>query len=412
MKYHQYIKNQIKMIIYLHLTDTPQSFIDPLFYNEITNLTNIIKYVRYLEYQLTQFQDSINENRVCLNISVDSEKEKNDCDFSKMSFDFSTINNGDRTKKSNENKLKKKKYLLSQYSKDSLSYEENKNFAKEFMKPYTNFKADITIKIFNFMKDVDKFEKNKEIHINIAKKNNLSDFLFQISVIQNKIMKNTVSSNPTKEMVNNQKQLLCELTSNINKYSNEVNLYKDTHYNLSSYLDNNVVKNNKWKKDYCQRTILLNVDKLKSMLNDDVISYIKSFIKPSFLEKVRRDGINEKHFPFPKQRIYDLLNIMSVNQIHMLCKNNLALLYNLSEFSQETALNQITDTALFMNYYKIHESHDLFDTELLETHKKKKLIRNILEFSSSSGYIHYYEFKREIYILANSILSRRRNRRK
>lgn len=373
----QFFKNQIKMIIYLYLTDTPNSFSNVYFWLDLNYTVVLIKYARFIESQLSYFHDSISENKEYLYLN--------------------TLNpNPDLCEKP-----QKRPVILFHHRVDN-NYSKNVLFIKEFMKPYTNFTASVSIKIFDITVKINEFEQNIERCKKITKHNSFSGTLFHISVLQQNILQNTVSSNFTTDDVDRQIKLMNELNKHVLNYTNELNKQKDCNLYLSSSLKKE--KHFKDLKKYCQRTVLLNVDKMISILNQDVLNHIKSFIKPLFLENIRRGCIREKYFAFPRQKINDILTNMTVKQLQMLCKSNLSLLYDMNEFNEETNLNQITDVALFMQYYQNYDSHSLFDTNILQVNKKKKIIKNILE---NRELINYYEFQRDLFIL-NKIFAQRR----
>ena len=408
----QFLKNQIKMIIYLYLSDIPESSTDPLFYENPVFKTNLIKYARFFEYQYNYFQFSINENRDYLTISVDAEPSPIHEPKSSFSIISSTHPSLQKeTKETKEKKEKRKKpVILSHHRSDYIYYNNNREFTKQFMKPYTGFTSTVSIKIFDMMVKVDKFEQERDRYIKQANKINLAETLFHISVIQGDILKNSISSNPTKELVETKQTLLNELIGYVNTYTNELYRCTEVIRHVNACMEDKTVASYKWQKDYCQRTVLLNVDKIISTLNKDVIGYIKSFIEPRFLENIRRSCISERHFPYPRQRINDILNNLTVQQLRLLCENNLWLMYDLNEFKNDTSLNQITDNVLFMNYYSHHNPHLMFDTDILTIYKKKKIIREIMEIITNNGLVQYYVFQREMFILNKHILIRRRSK--
>jgi hypothetical protein len=405
----QFLKNQIKMIIYLYLTDTPEASTNPLFYNNSTVKTNLIRYSQYLDAQYNYFQYSINGNRDYLTITVEAVPTQ---PAPAAAPDlYTTLKTSLLQQKEKKEKKEKRRtpVILSHHRADYTYYNQNKDFVKEFMKPFTGFTALVSIKIFDMMVKVDTFEQEREKYINQAKKINLADTLFHISVIQSSISKNQLTTNPTKESVKQQQELLAELTGYLNTYTNELNKCSDVFRHISSCLEDKKELGYKWQKQYCQRTVLLNVNKMVLTLNEDIINYIKSFIEPEFLENVRRSCITDRYFPFARQRVNDLLNNMSVQQLHLLCKNNLWMLYDLNEFKHDTSLNEINDIVLFINYYHNHNSHMIFDTDVLSINKKKKIIREIMETVTSSGLVNYYGFQRELYFVNKRILACRRS---
>jgi hypothetical protein len=390
----QMFKNQLKMIIYLYLSDTPTSYSNPTFYLEPEYITVLIKYARYIETHLTYFHYSVYENKESIRVNTIN-SEKKPVDFCQINFSISK-------------KEKHKKRAL--YLNDMTSYISNYekiSFVEEFMEPYTNYCSPVSIKLFNTIIEVNNFEENLKRYRKISKNDSFSKTLFNISIIQGRILKNVIPSNPTTTNIDKQLVLFDELNKHVITYTNELHRQKENHL----YLSCSMKKENHYKslKKYCQRTILLDVNKMISTLNPDVLTHIKSFINPLFLENIRRSCIREKHFLFPRQKINDILDSMSVNQIHMFCKNNLSLVYDMDSFSTETALNQISDDALFMQYYQIRNSHLSFDSDILFINKKKKIIKRILENTST---INYYEFQRDLFILNKIFYDRRRNKTK
>jgi len=402
----QFLKNQIKMIIYLYLTDSHQSYSDPSFHKNLKIKSNLIKYTRFFEYQYKYFQYSINENREYLTISVNPDPLPEPTNvFSNTQFITPTHQ---PVLEKEKKERRKKPIILSNHREDYVYYNNNKEFTKQFMKPYTGFTSTISIKIFDIMVNVDKFEKERERYINQSKKNSLAEILFNISIIQGDILKNPISSNPTKETVEKKQKKINELIGYVNTYTTELYRCNNNFRHVNDSLENKTVACYKWKKNYCQRTVLLNINKMLLKLNGDVISYIKSFIDPCFLENIRRNCVSERHFSFPKQKINDILNNMNIPQLRLYCENNLWLLYDLNEFKNDTSLNQITDTAMFMDYYHNHNPHLMFDTDILTIYKKKRIIREILEIITNTGLIYYYGFQLEMYVLNKDILKRRR----
>jgi len=397
----QFLRNQIKMIIYLYISDTPESSTDPLFYENFVFKKNLVKYARFFEYQYNYFQFSINENRDYLTISVDVEPLPVQDQISSFNIIAPILHKEKKEKR-------KRPIILSHHKSDYMYYNNNRDFIKQFMKPYTGFTSIVSIKIFDMMIKVDKYEQERERHIKQAKQINLAETLFHISVIQGNILKNSISSNPTKESVETKEKLLNELIGYVNTYTNELYRCTNVFRQVNACLEDKTVANYKWQKKYCQRTVLLNVDKIISRLNKDVIEYIKSFVEPCFLENIRRNCISERHFPYPRQRINDILNNLTVQQLKLLCVNNLWLMYDLNEFKNDTSLNLITDSVLFMNYYSHHNPHLMFDTNILTIYKKKKIIREIMEIITNNGLVQYYEFQRELFIINKHILINRR----
>jgi hypothetical protein len=200
-------------------------------------------------------------------------------------------------------------------------------------------------------------------------------------------------------MIESHKILLNEHANVLFKYTNESDKLRNANIQLSFSLKNE--KKYKYQKEYCKRTILLNIDLMKTKLNGDVISYIKTFLNPIFLENIRKSSIQKKHFKFPQEKMSDLLYTFSLKQILKICKNNLFLLYNSIKIEEDHFLNDnednmLTNDYIFMNYFENMDCHSLFDSNILLIRNKKKIIKKII---SNHRFVHYYEFQKEIFIL-------------
>jgi hypothetical protein len=375
----QFFKNQIKMMIYLYLTDVPESISDPLFYSDSRCTKALIKYARFIETQMTCYEHSINENNEC--IFLNNTNDDIVLDFCNTSF--STV------------KPKKQKKIIILHDRTNFTnYEDKTSFATQFMKPHRNFSGPVSIKIFDTMVKINIFEEDMLKYKNIVKDTSFSNSLFHISMIQNNILRHPLSNNPTITDVDKHTQLISDLNKQLFIYNNDLHRQKDAHLHLSSSLKNQ--KHFEFLKHYCQNTVLLDLHKMVSVLNDDILNYIKSFIHPSFLENIRRYSIRNKYFLFPRQTIWNFLNKLSVKHIKLLCCNHLSLLYNLNSFYGHDNLNQISDHSLFMNYYHLQDSHLLFDSNILHRRSKKKIIKFII---NNNDIIHSFDFLRDSFFI-------------
>jgi len=277
---------------------------------------------------------------------------------------------------------------------DFINYGDRTEFATQFMKPYQNISAPISIKIFDTMVSIKNFEEDMQIYKNIIKDTSFSKSLFYISNIQNNILNHPLCTNPTITDVDKHTQLINDLNTQIFIYTNDLHRQKNAHLHLSSSLKNE--KHFKFLKCFCQHTVLLDVDKMLSLLNDDTLNYIKSFIHPLFLENIRRYSIRNRYFLFPRQTIRGVLNSLSLKHIKLFCRNHLSLLYDLNSFTFQDNLNQISDHSLFMNFYHLHNTHLIFDSNFILIRSKKKIIQFII---NNNDIIHSFDFLRDLFFI-------------
>ena len=367
-------RNQIKMMIYLYLTDTVDSLVNELFYNDPYHISILDKYARYLESHMLCFQNSINQNKVYIHVDVSSTPFI-----------------------SKSQKKTKRPTKVSVYRLHTEAYNSNKQFIIEFMEPYTNFRSSVSFAVYGLIEETYRHEELKRNTQKTLGEFKLSEMSKKISLIQSEVGETTSTDIPITALSNKIEKIkkLSELSF---KYTNEVNKYINTNRELLNILGKD--KGMKWQKEYCQRTILLNVDKMRSILNSDVLDYIKSFMDPTFLESVRKCSIQDRFFAFPKQKVSDILYSMTVDQIQMICRTNLTILYETSRFEEDEHLSQFNENIQFMNYYGMYNCHSSCDTNILEVSKKKHIIRKIL---SNVPLLNYYGFQRDLFIL-NKIL--------
>jgi hypothetical protein len=154
-----------------------------------------------------------------------------------------------------------------------------------------------------------------------------------------------------------------------------------------------------FQREYCKKTVLLSVNTLKQTLNEDTMNYIKSFIDPTFLENIRRHAIKEKHYAFPRQKVSDLLNKLTVKQLHRLCESNIPLMYDLTQFPEDDEINAIRESVPFMGHFMLAACHPIYSSYITSINKKKRIIGHILENIAT---INNFEFQRELFFLAKN----------
>jgi hypothetical protein len=391
-----YLKYQLKTMIYLYFTDKQEASVDQYYYKNPFLCTLFCKYVKYLKHQMFCFKHIISANKEIIYIDTTNVLPP-PLSFTEKKFLFETKKKPSAYQKS---------YITNNNCpisiptpKTFLKKEEISKIIIDFMKPYNNLKNPVSIVINELILDTIKYEKEKKTSIKNINNNELSQLLFQMSLLQSKIHNFQLCSNPTLQMIESHKILLNEHANVLFKYTNESDKLRNVNIQLSFSLKNE--KKYKYQKEYCKRTILLNIDLMKTKLNGDVISYIKTFLNPIFLENIRKSSIQKKHFKFPQEKMSDLLYTFSLKQILKICKNNLFLLYNSIKIEEDHFLNDnednmLTNDYIFMNYFENMDCHPLFDSNILLIRNKKKIIKKII---SNHRFVHYYEFQREIFIL-------------
>ena len=344
----QFFRYQVKTMIYLYFTDKYEASINNDYHKFPEVLILFDKHVKYLKHHMFGLKNLISCNNE--HVYIDS------------SFSKKTRNKSVRT-------------------------------IVEFMKPYENFKNPVSIYINDLILNTIKFEKDKTSNIQSINKNELSTLLFELSLIQSRIFNTQLSFSPTIDKMEEQRQLFSQQSSILFKYTNEFSKIINSNKQVSFSVINE--KKYKYQKDYCKKTILLNIDLMKSVLNEDTIIYIKTFIDPKFLENIRKSSIQKKYFKYTQMNMFDLLHSFSLKQIQKICKHNLFLLYNSTKIEKRSSIWAF-DHSNDIDYYEMEDCHDLCDTEILLMNNKKKIIKTII---SDIRLINYYEFQREIFIL-------------
>ena len=404
-----YLKYQLKTMIYLYFTDKQEASVDQYYYKNPLLCSLFCKYVKYLKHQMYCFKDMISANKEIIYIDTTNISPPS-LSFTEKRFLFETKKYTEETSNSyQKSKNKEKSYITNNNSpipKTFLKKEDISKIIIDFMKPYNNLKNPVSIIINELILDTIKYEKEKKTSIQYINNNELSQLLFQMSLLQSKMCNFQLCSNPTLQMIESHKKILYEHANVLFKYTNASDKLRNTNIQLSFSIKNE--KKYKYQREYCKRTILLNIDLMKTKLNEHVITYIKTFINPIFLENIRKSSIQKKHFKFPQEKMFDLLHTFSVKQILKICKNNLFLLYNSIKIEEDQFLNDnenniLTNDYIFMNYFENMDCHALFDSNILLVRNKKRIIKKII---SNHRFVHYYEFQREIFLLNKIICSR------
>ena len=386
----QYLKNKIKVFIYLYLTDNLiESSSNPLYYNEPNVKTIFDRIIKYIITEMNSFSNLVDDINEITYIKIyDSQYDKN--------------GNGNLFK--NKRLLNKHKYrnnnsnsISNSNSNSNSNNEYTDDVIREFMKPYTNFENPISKKIYELIIDIKSFELAKEYNIKKIQKNNLSLRICNISILQNKLFDYQTINNaePNVDMIYDNLKSLETLKGELFKYTNDINMLYNNYSEMAYYIKQNE-HHYKYKKEYCKKTILLDVNRMIKILSTDIINNIKSFVDPDFLEKIRISGIKYKYFTFPRQKMNDLLNNLSVNQLHLLLDNNLYTLYNLQGYEYDDDINSISDTVDFISHYEVFTCHPFYDRTARKMTKKKRIIKNIL---NDERLINYYDFQRDLYFI-------------
>lgn len=367
-----YFQYQMKIAIYLFFTDKYEASENMNFHLKPFVCTLFCKYFKYIKDQMYYFKYMISSNNVYVN-SISS--------------------------------------LQSPYSNNIEKMESIEKIIK-FMKPYDckNIKSPVSVFIYYLISKIKNFENRKKTVAEILKNTIFSNLLFHTSSLQMKINNLQLFSEMNFENIEKTKEILIEQSAHLKKYKYKIDDMIDLNNEYSMILKNE--KKYNFQKEYCKKTILLDVDLMKLKLDEDVIGHIKSFIEPEFLEKFRISLIKKRYFKNPRKKISELLKSFSVHQLLNICKNNLFLLYKSKEISEDDYLNSEisrTNDSVFMNdafIDSLDECHNLFDTDILQEKNKKRLIEKIIK---NKHILEYYEFQKELFILNQIIQKRRRN---
>ena len=387
----QYLRNKIKVFIYLYLTDNlNESSTNPLYYDEPYVKTLFDRVIKYIINEMNSFSNLVDDINEITYIKIyDSQ-----CDKVKNENDNKNENLFKNKRKSNKHRYRISNNEYNEYKDDII---------REFMNPHTNFENPVSKKIYELIINIKSFELAKENNITKIQKNNLSLRIFNISILEKKICNYYQSiASPNLDMIYDNLRSLEKLKEELFKYTNDVNMLYNNYSEMTYYIKLNE-KVYKYNKEYCKKTILLDVNRMIKTLNTDIIKYIKSFVDPDFLEKIRISGIKYKYFAFPRQKMNDLLNNLSVNQLHLLLHNNLYTFYNLQGYEYDDDINSISDTVDFISHYEVFTCHPFYDRSTRKMTKKKRIIKNIL---NDERLINYYNFQRDLYFINKWINNR------
>jgi hypothetical protein len=390
----QYTKNQIKLCIFLHFKDTPESKTNPLFYTTDKLKSIFDKYIRFIHAETTGCIQLVDANSEYMYITIGGEDGDGDGE-SNENDPVAKFQSLDITKKRKSYKWRQE--TRREEEMRSADYESTAEFIAYFMKPYKKVENPISIRIYETMRRVVDYEEQRVKSVKRLKKTELSGKLFQISTYQNEMLVRTISSHPPKSTLDKTVESLDNLKESLFRYTNEIHLLYDS-YKVASKLAGEE-KHYYFQREYCKKTVLLSVNTLKQTLNEDTMNYIKSFIDPTFLENIRRHAIKEKHYAFPRQKVSDLLNKLTVKQLHRLCESNIPLMYDLTQFPEDDEINAIRESVPFMGHFMLAACHPIYSSYIMSINKKKRIIGHILENIAT---INNFEFQRELFFLAKN----------
>jgi hypothetical protein len=291
---------------------------------------------------------------------------------------------------------KRKSHINNQLSGNySINITNHLEYVYEFLQPFTiNENTQISEFIYNKVLKLIEINNNNSKHITRFNNTVITNTLFNIHLEETNIIKSYPITTNT-NAINLQENL-----NSIKTIQKAIAVLKIDLDNLQNNTENillNKKNENKYKYelDYCKKTMLLNVDKLKNTLNNDVISYIKSFLDPEFLETVRISAIRNFRFSNPKKQVKCILKKMTTTQLIHFCKNKLYLLYDLEDFPDNLNIFNIPNTMNIHMHFDAHDVHTLFDTNILYR-RKKYIIKNILK---KINVINYFPFQKELYFI-------------
>ena len=155
------------------------------------------------------------------------------------------------------------------------------------------------------------------------------------------------------------------------------------------------------EKEFCRKTILLNVDLLVSTLNDDIIEYIKCFIGKKFIINTRNISIQTKYLLSSRETLEFMLYKWKIKHLLNFEKQCIYLKYNLDSLIDLNIYEYEDDD--FLMYYNDIEICDLFiNINIYNLHQNKMTIIN--RILSAVRVRNYFHFQKTIWIITNKIL--------
>jgi len=156
-------------------------------------------------------------------------------------------------------------------------------------------------------------------------------------------------------------------------------------------------------KKQCRNTLLFNLEKVKQKLNSDVLNIICEFVGETFIENIRRIGIQRKYFPLTHFDLQTMLLKWKKNDLQKFEKNYLYLRYDLSNVNREI-IYSYDDDDYFM-YFNETRIYGYFVSAKQRGNIKKQTKNTIVDRILNRDNIeNYYPFQRNVWLLTNKIM--------
>ena len=145
----QYLRNKIKVFIYLYLTDNlNESSTNPLYYDEPYVKTLFDRVIKYIINEMNSFSNLVDDINEITYIKIyDSQ-----CDKVKNENDNKNENLFKNKRKSNKHRYRISNNEYNEYKDDII---------REFMNPHTNFENPVSKKIYELIINIKSFELAK-----------------------------------------------------------------------------------------------------------------------------------------------------------------------------------------------------------------------------------------------------------
>lgn len=390
---------KIKVLLYLYFCDNYQLFLE----NRKKFKNNLNKEIEYYFYFLHYIR-----NPVKYNFSIIKEEKQNNSIISipraelNIVDDFSLYMNKEYKRVSlNNNMTNVFRFLFPTFGKsfENVNLKEqtlffiNKNQPKE-MQLFLEKKIPVSNYIYEKICKIKKLEKKNEIGKQNIKKMKSINSVSLLS-LQNSLLKVNTTEDITEanfELTKMQEKII-ELENNI--YQMKLNAE-----NL--LIEKKCEKKTFFEKEYCKKTIFLDIAKMKKILNEDNLFLISEYVGKSMIENTRRLIIQEKYFKNdePKYELrYNLnkwskINLQRYYDKRPFLKFNLSVITDIYDYLDEITSINIDNYIINYHFYQIYDNFQRY--KKWKTMNKQRLINLILNVEKIKD---YYPFQRDILIL-------------
>jgi hypothetical protein len=233
-------------------------------------------------------------------------------------------------------------------------------------------------------------QKELDIIIPSSKNNSESIFSFDEYINSQELFSNEITNlDKNIEISNN-------IIEKINKFKLNVEQIRETCKQMKHEKKQNIKNIN--EKNYCKRTILLDVDLLVSTLNNDIINYIKEFVGERFIKNTRNLLIQTKYSLGSPEKMEYMLYKWSIKQLLKFQINSIYFIYDFDSVSELNVHDYTSED--FLIYFNDFGICDLF-VNIIYPEKKIKIIKKII---SNIRMRNYFHFQKDIWILTYKIM--------